>query len=80
MILDEATSAIDNLTEEAVMKSVLSRMAGRTVLAVAHRLDSIRGFDEIAVMKLGRIVERGAFQELLNRGGHFRELYDRTPR
>jgi len=78
VILDEATSAIDNLTEEAVMGNVLELLAGRTVIAVAHRLDSIRAFDEVIVFQEGRIVERGGFDELLGRQQNFYELYNRS--
>lgn len=77
VILDEATSAIDNLTEEAVMKNVMNRLAGRTVIAVAHRLDSVRTFEDILVFQNGRIVEHGAFDELMERQRCFYALYHR---
>ena len=47
VILDEATSAMDNLTEESVMKAVMQQLNGKTVIAIAHRLNSIAGFDRI---------------------------------
>ena len=56
VILDEATSAMDNLTEENVMKSVMQKMKDKTVIAIAHRLNSIAGFDRIILFKEGRIV------------------------
>ncbi|MGI6238997.1 MAG: ABC transporter ATP-binding protein [Christensenellales bacterium] len=77
VLLDEATSAIDNRTETTVMRHVMRRLAGKTVVAVAHRLDSIKDFDEIIVMQSGRIVERGSFQMLLESRGHFWALYER---
>ena len=77
IILDEATSAIDNLTEEAVMGSVMSQLTGKTVIAIAHRLDSVRGFDNIIVFQDGRVVEDGRFDEMLVNKGHFYELYNR---
>lgn len=55
-ILDEATSALDNLTEKAVMDAILSLLKERTVIAVAHKLDSIAGFDRIVVFREGTIV------------------------
>ncbi|MCL2378867.1 MAG: ABC transporter ATP-binding protein/permease [Defluviitaleaceae bacterium] len=78
IILDEATSAIDNLTEEAVMKNVMARLKGKTVIAIAHRLDSVKAFDNIIVFKDGQIAEQGRFDELLDNGRHFYELYHRA--
>jgi len=63
VIFDEATSAIDNLTEETVMRNVMERLQGRTVIAIAHRLDSIKGFDRIVVFKDGKIAEHSKFNE-----------------
>lgn len=77
IIFDEATSAIDNLTEEAVMKNVLDLLSGRTIIAIAHRLDSIRNFDNIIVFQNGCIVEQGKFDELIERQQYFYELYNR---
>ena len=78
MIFDEATSAIDNLTEEAVMQNVMELLAGKTVISIAHRLDSIRTFDRILVFQDGRIVEQGGFNELLEKRSCFYELYSRA--
>ncbi len=79
ILLDEATSAIDNLTEQAVMKRTMARLSNRTVVAVAHRLDSVKDFDEIVVMRAGEVVERGSFGSLMRANGPFRVLYARTP-
>ena len=65
VILDEATSAMDNLTEENVMKSVMQKMKDKTVIAIAHRLNSIAGFDRIILFREGKIVGQGTFEELL---------------
>ncbi|WP_420431702.1 ABCB family ABC transporter ATP-binding protein/permease [Hyphobacterium sp.] len=73
LILDEATSALDSETEEEVQKALSQAAAGRTTLAVAHRLSTIAGADQILVMDDGRIVERGTHAELLAR----QELYAR---
>lgn len=78
VIFDEATSAIDNLTEEAVMKNVMDLLEGKTVIAVTHRLDSIKTFDNIIVFQDGRIVEQGRFDELIEKRQYFYELYKRT--
>ncbi len=78
IIFDEATSAIDNLTEEAVMKNVMGLLAGKTVIAIAHRLDSIRAFDNIVVFQDGNVVEQGGFSELIERRRCFYELYNRA--
>ena len=61
VILDEATSAMDNLTEESVMKAVMQQLNGKTVIAIAHRLNSIAGFDRIILFKDGKIVGQGSF-------------------
>lgn len=77
MLLDEATSALDPASEEVVNKSV-SRLAGRkTIAAVTHRLASAVNFDQIFVMKDGRIVERGTHRELLALDGLYRQLWDK---
>ncbi len=78
VILDEATSAIDNLTEQRVMAAVMRRLRGKTVLAIAHRLDSIRDFEDIVVWRDGCVVERGGFGQLLERRQYFHELYHRA--
>jgi len=77
IILDEATSAIDNLTEEAVMRNVMALLKGKTVIAVAHRLDSIKAFDNIILFQDGRIAEQGQFDDLIDKRQLFYELYNR---
>jgi ATP-binding cassette subfamily B protein len=77
VIFDEATSSIDNLTEEAVMSNVMTLLNGRTVIAVAHRLDSVKDFHRIVVFREGKIAEQGRFEELIEKRGHFFELYSR---
>ena len=75
VILDEATSAMDNLTEEIVMKSVMQKMKDKTVIAIAHRLNSIAGFDRIILFREGKIVGQGTFEELLRTDSYFMDLY-----
>ncbi len=76
VILDEATSAMDNLTEENVMKSVMQKMKDKTVIAIVHRLNSIAGFDRIILFREGKIVGQGTFEELLRTDSYFMDLYN----
>lgn len=76
VILDEATSAMDNLTEEAVMHAVMQRLKEKTVIAIAHRLNSIAGFDRIILFRDGKIVGQGTFEELLHTDAYFMDLYN----
>ena len=76
VILDEATSAIDNLTEESVMMVVMQQLNGKTVIAIAHRLNSIARFDRIILFKDGKIVGQGSFEELLRTNAYFVDLYN----
>ena len=76
VVLDEATSAMDNLTEENVMKSVMQKMKDKTVIAIARRLNSIAGFDRIILFREGKIVGQGTFEELLRTDSYFIDLYN----
>lgn len=75
LILDEATSSIDTRTEKLVQKGMNSLMKGRTVFIIAHRLSTIRDADVIMVMRDGEIIERGTHESLLEKKGHYFELY-----
>ena len=76
LILDEATSSIDTRTEIKIQKAFASLMEGRTSFIVAHRLSTIREADVILVMKDGKMIEQGTHQELLNKGGFYKNLYE----
>ena len=76
LILDEATSSIDTRTEIKIQKAFASLMEGRTSFIVAHRLSTIREADVILVMKDGNIIEQGTHQELLDKGGFYKNLYE----
>lgn len=76
LILDEATSSIDTLTEIRVQKAFKKLMKGRTSFIVAHRLSTIKESDVILVMNDGDIIEQGTHEELLNKGGFYSRLYN----
>ena len=76
LILDEATSSIDTRTEIKIQKAFASLMEGRTSFIVAHRLSTIREADVILVMKDGKMIEQGTHQELLKKGGFYKNLYE----
>lgn len=76
LILDEATSSIDTLTEIRVQKAFDKIMKGKTSFVVAHRLSTIKECDIILVMKDGNIIEQGTHEELLSRGGFYNKLYN----
>jgi len=74
LLLDEATSALDTESEEAIREALERLMAGRTVIAIAHRLSTLRRFDRIVVIDDGRVVEDGPPGMLMEREGHFSRL------
>jgi ATP-binding cassette subfamily B protein len=74
LLLDEATSALDSESEAAIQLALDNLMQGRTVIAVAHRLSTLRNFDRIVVMQNGQVIDDGAPDELSHRPGPYRDL------
>lgn len=77
IILDEATSSLDSLSERLIQDAIKPLLAGRTSIVIAHRLSTIIAADQILVMDQGRIVQRGTHEELVMRPGLYRELYEK---
>ena len=76
LILDDSTSSVDTQTEKLIQSALDALMEGRTTFVIAHRLATVRRADMILVMDQGRIVERGTHDELLARGGLYKEIHD----
>jgi ATP-binding cassette subfamily B protein len=77
LVLDEATSALDTQTERLVQEALERLAEGRTTIAIAHRLSTVRDADEIVVLDGGRVVERGTHEDLLTYGGRYASLVSR---
>ncbi|MCZ6490358.1 MAG: ABC transporter ATP-binding protein [Acidobacteria bacterium] len=77
LVLDDALSSVDTYTEEIILNRLASVMRGRTTILISHRISTVRGADQIVVLREGSIVERGTHQELLGNGSYYQELYQR---
>ena len=75
-ILDEATASIDPFTEMQIQEATDLILKQSTSILIAHRLSTVRAVDRIIVLKEGTIIEEGSHEELLERGGHYAELYN----
>jgi len=76
LIMDEATSSVDTLTEALIQEALQRLLSGRTAIVIAHRLSTVRHADRIFVIDGGRIVQQGTHEELLAQGGLYRDLYE----
>ncbi|MBQ8827251.1 MAG: ATP-binding cassette domain-containing protein, partial [Oscillospiraceae bacterium] len=76
LILDEATSSIDTMTEQRIQRAFAKLMKGRTSFIIAHRLSTIKDADIILVMRDGNIIEQGSHDELIARNGFYTKLYN----
>jgi ATP-binding cassette, subfamily B, multidrug efflux pump len=74
LILDDALSSVDTMTEERILTHLAGVMRGRTVILISHRVSTVRQADRIVVLERGRIVEQGAHAELVEAGGYYAEL------
>ena len=75
MVLDEATSSLDVITESLIQEALLHLLENRTAIIIAHRLSTIRDVDRIFVLKQGEIVESGSHEILLDKQGLYASLY-----
>jgi ATP-binding cassette subfamily B protein len=77
LILDEATSSIDTMTEQKIQMAIEKLVEGRTSFMIAHRLSTVVNADIILVVKDGKIIESGQHEELMNKKGYYYQLYSR---
>ncbi|KAL5403673.1 hypothetical protein PMIN06_008861 [Paraphaeosphaeria minitans] len=78
IVLDEATSSVDNIAESEIQESFRRICQGRTTIVIAHRLSTVQHADQIFVMDKGTIIERGTHEELLNKRGKYLQLWSKT--
>jgi ABC-type multidrug transport system fused ATPase/permease subunit len=76
LILDEATASVDPLTEAQIQEGLEVVLRDRTAIVIAHRLSTIKSADRIIVLQRGEIIEEGTHDTLINKGGHYAELYN----
>jgi ATP-binding cassette, subfamily B, multidrug efflux pump len=77
LILDDALSSVDTLTEEKILNGLAGVMRNRTTILISHRVSTVQNADRIVVLSHGRVVETGTHRELLERGGYYAELYQK---
>jgi ATP-binding cassette subfamily B protein len=76
MVLDDSTSAVDTETEYLIQQALQEVMKGRTTFVIAQRLRTVKMADQILVLNRGKIVEQGRHEELLQKDGFYRRIYD----
>jgi ATP-binding cassette subfamily B protein len=76
LVLDEATSSVDSMSEQLIQEATTKLTKGRTSIVIAHRLSTVQNADRILVIDAGRIIEQGTHQQLLAQEGAYRRLYD----
>jgi ATP-binding cassette subfamily B protein len=77
LILDDALSSVDTLTEERILEGLATVMHGRTTILISHRVSTVRNADRIFVLEHGTIVEQGSHAELIGNGGYYADLYQK---
>ena len=77
LILDDALSSVDTLTEERILTALQEVMKGRTTILISHRVSTIRNADRIYVIEHGRVAEEGTHSQLIARGGYYADLYQK---
>ena len=80
LVLDEATSNVDMITDHFIQTCIKTKFTDTTVITIAHRLNTIADYDKVIVMDRGRIIESGSPYELLVKGGIFSEMVEHTGR
>jgi ATP-binding cassette subfamily B protein len=78
LVLDDATSAVDSATEDAIQRAILAVLEGRTTLLITHRLAQIRRADLVILLERGRVVGQGRHDELLARSAAYRRIFGRS--
>jgi ATP-binding cassette subfamily B protein len=77
LILDDALSSVDTVTEEKILNELAGLMRGRTTILISHRVSTVKNADRIVVLSQGRVVEMGTHLELQRRGGYYAELHQK---
>jgi len=77
LVLDDSLSSVDTDTEERILRRLRDVMRQRTTILIAHRISTVKGADQIVVMREGQVVERGTHEELLALGGYYADLYQK---
>jgi ATP-binding cassette subfamily B protein len=77
LILDDALSSVDTITEERILNNLTAVMRGRTTILISHRVSTVRNADRIFVLEQGQIVEEGSHESLVAAGGYYADLYQK---